>query len=283
MQHDTLTLGAARVTLINLGDLRLTLSEIMPVPEEQWRPHYAGIFDQPLSFPSQCLHVALADASILVDANNFALSTPADSPYAPPVGYQPPPDLLTQLRECGIAPEEITHVVITHAHHDHYVGITHRRDGEMVPSFPRARYWLGKPDWVHADMQAALRDATSVESQTLGVIQQAGLLELVEGHLELTPSVRILAAPGESPGHQIVRVASEGQVLYCLGDLYHHPLEVEHPAWMAEWDDAPSTIASRQALAEAALAEHALLMAAHIPGFGRLERSATGFRWGFLS
>jgi glyoxylase-like metal-dependent hydrolase (beta-lactamase superfamily II) len=274
-----LTLGAARVTLINLGHLRLTLAEIMPVPEEEWRPQYTGIFDQPLSFPSQCLHLALADASVLVDANNFALSAPPGSPYAPPAEYQPPPDLLTQLREGGISPEEITHVVITHAHHDHYVGITHQCNGHAVPSFPRARYWLGKPDWDHPDMQEALHDPTSVESQTLGVIEQAGLLELVEGHHDLTSSVRILAAPGESPGHQIVRVASQGQVLYGLGDLYHHPLEVEHPSWMAEWDDVPATIASRLALSEAALAEHALLIAAHIPGFGRLERTATGLKW----
>lgn len=280
--HDhmhTIALGAATVSLINVGDLQLTLTEIMPVPEEEWRPQYSGIFDQPLFFPSQCIHMALPDASVLVDANNFAISAPPGSPYAPPAGYPHPPDLLTQLRERGIAPEEMTHVVMTHAHRDHYVGITHERDGQSVPSFPRARHVLGKADWDQPEMQEALRDPGSVESQTLGVIWQAGLLDLVEGSHDLTPSLRIVAAPGESPGHQIVRVASEGQVLYCLGDLYHHPSEVEHPSWMAEWDEPSATLASRLALSEAALAEHALLIAAHIPGIGRLERVATRYRW----
>ncbi len=275
----TITLGAATISLINVGDVYLTLSEIMAVPEDEWRPQYAALFEQPQFFPSQCIHIALPDASVLVDANDFARSTPPGSPYAPPDGYQPPPDLLTQLRERGIEPDDITHLVITHAHFDHYAGITRERNNEYVPSFPRARCFLGKADWEQPDMQAALQDATSEDSHTWGVLQQAGLLELVEGDRDITASVRIVAAPGESPGHQIVRVASQGQVLYCLGDLYHHPLEVEHPSWMAEWDDSTPTIASRSALAEVALIEQALLIATHIPSIGRLELSASGCRW----
>jgi glyoxylase-like metal-dependent hydrolase (beta-lactamase superfamily II) len=281
MHHDTRTisLGVATISIINVGDLRLTLSEIMNVPEYEWRPHYAGIFDQPQFFPSQCIHIALPDASVLVDANNFTLSAPPDSPYAPPAGYKPPPDLLTQLLERGISLENITHLVITHAHFDHYAGITLERDGQYVPSFPHARCFLGKADWEHPETQEALRNPTSADSHTFGVLLRAGLLELVEGDRNLTDAVNIIAAPGESPGHQIVRITSEGQVFYCLGDLYHHPIEVEHPSWMATWDDVHTNTASRLALAEAALAENALLIATHIPGIGRLERTATGARW----
>ncbi len=281
MQHDTraISLGAAAVSVINVGHVRLTLSEIMNVPPDEWRPRYSGVFDQSLFFPSQCIHVALPDASVLVDANNFALSAPPGSPYAPPADYQSPPDLLTQLLERGIRPRDITHLVITHAHFDHYAGTTLERDGRYVPSFPRARCFLGKADWDHPETQEALRDPTSADSRTFGVLQQAGLLELVEGDRDLTSSVSLIAAPGESPGHQVVRVASQGQVLYCLGDLYHHTIEVEHPSWMAEWDDVNANLASRITLAEAALADNALLIATHIPGIGRLERTATGVRW----
>lgn len=275
----TFSLGTATVTIINVGDLQLTLSEIMHVPESEWRPLYSGIFDQPKFFPSQCIHIALPDASVLVDANNFALSAPPDSPYAPPADYQPPADLPTQLLERGIRPEDITHLIITHAHFDHYAGITQECAGHYVPSFPRARCFLGKADWEYPETQEALLDLNSADSHTFGVVQQAGLLELVEGDRDLTTSVKIIAAPGESPGHQIVRISSQGQILYCLGDLYHHPLEVAHPAWMAEWDDASTNLASRVALAKAAIAENALLIATHIPGVGCLEATATGTKW----
>lgn len=275
----TIVLGAATINIINVGDLQLTLSQIMNVPESEWRPRYGGIFDQPMFFPSQCIHIALPDASVLVDANNFALSAPPDSPYAPPADYQPPPDLPTQLRERGIRPEDITHLVITHAHFDHYAGITWERAGQYVPTFPRARCFLGEADWEYPETQEALRDPNSADSHTFGIVQQAGLLELVEGDYDLSPSVKIIAAPGESPGHQIVRISSEGQILYCLDDLYHSPLEVEQPSWMAEWDDASTNLASRIALAKAALAENALLIATHIQGIGRLESVPTGVRW----
>jgi len=275
----TFSLGVATVSIINVGNLRLMLSEIMNVPESEWRPRYGDMFDQPLFFPSQCIHIALPDASVLVDANNFALSAAPDSPYAPPADYQPPPDLPTQLLELGIRPEDITHLVITHAHFDHYAGITQERNGQYVPAFPRARCFLGKADWEYPETQEALRDPNSADSHTFGVVQQAGLLELVEGDRDLTTLVQLIAAPGESPGHQIVRISSGGQVLYCLGDLYHHPLEVEHPSWMAEWDDTGTNLASRVALAKTALAESALLIATHIPGIGRLESTATGARW----
>lgn len=274
-----ITLGAATISIINTGDGQLTLAEITNTPEDEWRPQYSGIFDQPLLFPSHCLHIALPAASVMVDANNFALSTPPGSPYAPSADYQPPPDLLTQLRERGIQAEDITHLVITHAHFDHYAGITQERDGRYVPTFPRAHCYLGKPDWDYAETQEALRDPDSADSRTFGVLQQAGLLELVEGNREITAGVNLIATPGESPGHQIVRISSQGQTFYCLGDLYHHTAEVEHSSWMSVWDDIPTNVASRAAFAEMALAENALMVAAHIPSIGRLERTATGVRW----
>lgn len=274
-----ITLGAATISIINTGDVQLTLAEITNAPESEWRPDYSGILDQPALFPSQCVHVALPGASLMVDANNFALSSPPGSPYAPPADYQSPPDVLTQLLARGIHAEDITHLVITHAHFDHYAGITQERAGQYVPTFPYARCYLGKADWDYSETQEALRDPDSADSRTFGVLQQAGLLELVEGDRDLLTEVKLIATPGESPGHQIVRISSQGQTFYCLGDLYHHPAEVEHPSWMSVWDDVNSNIASRAAFAEAALADNALLVAAHIPGIGRLERTATGVRW----
>ncbi len=273
----TIPLGAATVTVINAGDMILSLAEVSNVQESEWRPRYSSAFERPLSFPSQSIHIALPGASILVDANNYALSVPPGSPYLPR-GYQPPPGLLAQLLEHGVSPDDITHLVITHAHFDHYAGITTERDGRYVPSFPNARCYLGRADWEHPDTQQALQDPASLDSRTFGVLHQRGLLELVGGNLELTPAVSIIAAPGESPGHQIVRVHSEGQTLYCLGDLYHHAVEVEQPTWMATWADPESNLRSRHALVEAALAENALLVAAHMPP-GRLEQVASTLRF----
>ncbi len=273
----TIALGAATITIINAGNMILKLSRVMNVPESEWRPRYSSAFEKPLPFPSQSIHIALPDASILVDANNYAIAVPPGSPYLPP-GYQPPSSLLDQLHEKGIRPQDITHLVITHAHFDHYVGTTIESNGKYLPTFPNARCYLGRADWEDSDMQKSLQDPASIDSRTFGVLNQHGLLELVEGNRTLTPAVQIIAAPGESPGHQLVRLQSEGQTLYCLGDLYHHLVEVEQPTWMATWANPDTNLTSRRALVEAALAENALLVAAHMP-IGRLQRTPTGITW----
>jgi hypothetical protein len=79
----TISLGAATIIIINVGNMILNLSEVINVPESEWRPRYSSAFEKPLPFPSQSIHIALPDASILVDANNYTIAVPPDSPFLP--------------------------------------------------------------------------------------------------------------------------------------------------------------------------------------------------------
>src|SRR5262245_11027712 len=266
--HST-RVGAATVTAINIGDMRFRLDDWFVVPEPERPPYFA----EWLPFPIQCVHIASPGLSVLIDASVYDVEP--GSQHAIP-GYQPPPDLLAALAEAGVRPEAIDHVVITHIHHDHINGLTRQQGDGFTPCFPNARHHLGRADWEQA--QVALQKPESVESHTLGVLSHVGLLETLDRRHDLGV-VEIIPAPGESPGHQIVRVHSEGQTLYCLGDLYHHPIEVERQEWAAQWADADAIRASRRALVEAALAEDALLIATHIQGVGRLKRAGLGVAW----
>ncbi len=273
-----LLVGDASVSVINVGFLRFSLADVMNVPENDWRPLYTGTFDSPSLFPSQSIHISLPGASIVVDPGDYAISAPADSKYRPE-NYEPPPALTVQLRENGIHPEDVTHVIITHAHEDHFSGVTSRDlDGRYLPSFAGARYFLSRADWETPDVQSGLMNPDSVSSRTIGMLHRLGKLELVTGNRRLMSEVGIIAAPGETPGHQIVRLQSLGRTLYCLGDLYHHSIEVEHPSWVATWADPATNFKSRQALTEAAASENPVLVAAHMP-VGRLETTSSGMRW----
>ena len=273
----TILVGDATVTIINAGDMVINLAEVLAVPESAWRPLYGSSLEGLRPFPSQSIHIALPGASILVDINDFTLAKSLDSSYFQDK-YTPPPGVVGQLLAQGIRPEAITHLVITHAHFDHYMGVTMERDGSYFPCFPNARVLLGRADWESSETQIALRDPVSLDSRTFGVLQKHNLLELIGGDLDLTSEVRILAAPGESPGHQIVRLHSQGQTLYCLGDLFHDAVEVEQPAWMLTWADASANLSSRQLLIEAALEENALLVPAHM-AVGRIEGTLAKPKW----
>lgn len=272
----TLQIGAATVTIINIGHLQMDLAAALNLPAETRSLPEAAPIAQPVQLPVQCVYIALPQMSVLVDASRYHF--PPDSPLLIP-GYRPPPGLLAGLAELGIAPEAIAHVVITHAHFDHYNGTILEDDGAYTPAFPNARHYLGRPDWDRPETQNALRNPDSLESHTLAILYRQGLLDLVQGNRDLGQGLQIIAAPGESPGHQMVRLHSQGQTLYCLGDLYHHQVEVEHPDWMVHWADRDATSHSRQSLVAAALAENALLVATHIPTLGRLQQTATGITW----
>lgn len=270
--------GDAQVTLLNAGDMRLVLSEELAVPEVLWRPRYADLFERTDVCPSLSVFIEHQGARVLVDANDYRATVTPDSHYAL-ADYTPPPPLPAQLAALGAQPKDITHVVITHAHWDHYAGTTTPTEDGYEATFPQATYYLGAADWMDGELQAALQNQKSLEARTLGILHKRGLLHLVESRKQVAEGIEIVPAPGETPGHQIVCVRSAGETMYVVGDLFHHTIEIERPDWMVGWADAETMGATRAWLMRDALAEHALVIAAHIAAVGRIERGDCGLRW----
>lgn len=270
----TFRLGDVTITILDVYGIPETLGKLIPAPAEERTAEDEVALARTEELPVQCILVRAPGGAVLVDAGDYE----AEFDGAKRVNFNPP-DLLERLAAIGVAPGDVEHVVITHAHGDHYNRLTIERGGSYEVAFPNARCYLGKGDWDDADRQARVDEAGSLDARTLGVVNQAGRLVAVAGDLDLVPGVSILAAPGETAGHQVLRVRSAGQTLYCIGDLYHHPVEVVHPNWMVPWANAEANLQSRRSIAEAALAENALLVATHIRGVGRLERTVSGVRW----
>lgn len=270
----TFKVGDAKVSIINLGDFNFRLKDTNDVPENEWKPKYSDIFENSHPYPSQCFLVSFPHLSLLVDAGDYARFASVDQEHVIP-NYKPPPGLVDQLREAGVSRGHVNYVVITHAHYDHYSGVTMKgQDGRNIPTFPGARHLLGKQDFDLQETQSALRDPNSEDSQTIGVLLRSGLLELVPEGRELSDQIEIIAAPGETPGHKIVKISSGRETLYCVGDLFHHAIEVEHPKWMAKWDNRETNLRSRMRLIETALKESAFIAPAHM-SLGRLEREGS--------
>ncbi len=107
-------------------------------------------------------------------------------------------------------------------------------------------------------------------------------VRLVKGEEEILPGIRIIPAPGHTPGQIAVSVSSEGQSLYCLSDVVLHPAHMREPEWMAVVDMLPTQlVATRRSLLEKAATEEALVMVFHFPfpGLGRVLPEADGWQW----
>ena len=98
----------------------------------------------------------------------------------------------------------------------------------------------------------------------------------------IPPVIRILPAPGHTPGHIVVEISSSGETLLCISDLVLHPVHLQEPEWFARVDILPDQlIATRRALLERAAKEQCRDMAFHFPfpGLGRILPKGTGWEW----
>src|SRR5665213_3068871 len=125
------------------------------------------------------VHVRIGEASILLDPGWGELSP--SSWLATDLGAELSPGVQACLADIGIAAEDITHVIISHAHADHYIGGTVERNGAQVPRYARARYLMERADWEGNPE----REVEGSEPAThLGALERLGLLELVDGDYE---------------------------------------------------------------------------------------------------
>ncbi len=269
------TVGAATVTAISDGSGRSSILGSLLVPREEWRREVDADERDEITLGYNVAHVRLDDASILIDLG-FDDPSPESSWRAP--RHQRTPGVVAGLATIGVRPEDITHVLLTHAHGDHIAGGAVEQAGRWVPRYPNATYFLGRADW---EGNPERDRPESLLTRHLGPVADAGRLELVDTARAIVPGVDMLAAPGESPGHCLVRVASAGATFYFLGDLFHHPCEVAHLDWASSGRDVTALLASREALLAAALPADALLMTTHMPfpAFARLRATPTGAVW----
>ena len=268
--------GAARVLAASSTFGWFKPAEFISLTDDQHSPYIDAELGRSCICPIYCVHVTLPGMSLLVDASADVMK-----PGAPdtPVGVNQPPGVIARLAEAGILPADITHLVITHGHEDHVSGLTVVQDGKLVPQFPNARHYFGAAEWNDPHFQKVFADKQSSLATTLGVVHDAGLLTLVIGDLELGHGVTILAAPGETPGHQVVRVNSNRETLYCLGDLYHFEFEFSHPHIFAKWKLPEAVFATRTMMTKRVIDDHASMIVTHIPGLGQLDSTDNGVCW----
>jgi glyoxylase-like metal-dependent hydrolase (beta-lactamase superfamily II) len=184
--------------------------------------------------------------------------------------------LLEGLASLGLVPGDVTAVANTHLHADH-CGWNTIRDaaGVLRPTFPNARYFIQAGEYETA-MHPNERTRGTYFAENFEPLMASGQLELVEGEAELIDGARFWALPGHTADHASIALSSGGETAIYTGDLVHHAVQVERPAWIAAFDVLPlQSLESKKKLAERALRENALLICVHnpFPGTGRLTES----------
>ncbi len=182
--------------------------------------------------------------------------------------------LMDKLSSQSIDPGEIDIVFMTHLHYDHIGWNTSKRDGQYVPTFPRARYLVSSEDWsfFHKDAETAKELS---RPKAMDPLHRDGVLDTIEGERSLTDEVTAIPTPGHTPGHMSILVSSDGEKGLILGDVAHHPRQVHETGWKNTADvDSDTAGRTRESTMKWLEEEGLTLAAGHFPapGFGKVMR-----------
>jgi len=197
--------------------------------------------------------------------------------------FMPSAGMLTEAMDAaGISPDDITHVIFTHAHPDHLWGLL---DDFGDPMFYDASYHIGRAEWDYWTDPATI-DTIGAERQSfaVGAARRLEMLEdninLFEDAAEILTGISAVATYGHTPGHMSYLVG--GKVLIGGDAIGNHHVAFERPDWASGSDQDPDMAAdSRVALLDRIVADDLTLVGFHLPGggIGRVERAGPAFRF----
>jgi len=191
--------------------------------------------------------------------------------------YGQPAQLLDNLHGEGIAPEDIDIVINTHLHFDHCGWNTVRKNGEILPTFPRAKYYVQEGEWQHAHEQH-IRDSISYISDNYDPLIDRSQMQLLQGDGEIVPGISVGLFPGHTAYMQAVVVSSGGKTACYISDLIPTSAHVDL-TWVMAFDLFPlMTIDSRGRYYSQALPEKWLTVFTHgvDTPWGYIEQDAVG-------
>ncbi len=247
----------------------------------------AGLREMPWLYPHFVTPegaLKLSFHALLVDAPGLKLVVDTcmgnDKPRHELGGNALHTSFLDDIAKAGFPRESVNAVVCTHLHVDHVGWNTMLQDGKWVPTFPNARYLIGRKDYAHW-IAFDEHQAPAIMADSVTPVFEAGLADMVEMDHRISPEVRLIPTTGHTPGHVSVLIESRSETAVITGDMIHHPCQIARPDWSVEQDsDKKASAATRRAALKDWADTPTLIIGTHFaaPTAGRIVRDGDGYR-----
>jgi len=266
--------GDAKITVLSDGAVDLDLHKLIGgVPAEHIDALLERDFLQnPVRTSVNVFLVEVGDRRVLVDTGIGQLASDG-------VGR-----LMESLAAVNVRPDQITDILITHAHIDHIGGLV--RDNKVV--FGNAIIHLGKPDVAFylepAETPNGHANAQSSETalRMLKPYADLGKLKPFSGTEQVLPGITGTVHPGHTPGSAFFSLESHGDKIVFIGDVVHTLVQFSEPSITVAFDSDPKRARD---VREGVFAEFAsgrtLIGAPHLPfpGVGHIRRADQRYEW----
>lgn len=267
--------GEVEITVISDGTMSLPLSFVLPKTDAKTAGDLLAARGQSPDLVAQVNVLVLKTAGKLV-----LVDTGGTKDFMPTIG-----GFADRFEAAGFKPDDVTDVVLTHAHPDHLWGAIDALD---EPRFAKARVHMSiveRDFWIKDGLAESMPDA--LKGMTAGTYRRLKIIEsqiaAAKPGAEILPGISLVATPGHTPGHCSVFINSGSQSLLVGGDALSSPIiSFEKPdwAWGADYD-ATQGAATRKVLLDRLAADRTPLLGYHLPwpGLGRVERKDLAYRF----
>jgi len=257
-------IGDYRVEVIPDTEFRLDGGAMFGVvPRNLWAQVCPPDDQNRIRLTMNCVFIDTGEEKVLIETGIGDKWTPRETAM---YGIERERPLAETLRaKTGVAADEITIVVNTHLHFDHAGGNTTRNvDGEVVPTFKNARYFVSAAELEHADTPSE-RDRASYLMDNWVPLREAGQLETKEGDYEVVPGLRMQTEPGHNRSMQCWRLDRGGNTIFGFADLVPMRAHIR-PPWIMGYDLFPlETLEAKKRLLPKAVKENWLCLFYHDP------------------
>jgi glyoxylase-like metal-dependent hydrolase (beta-lactamase superfamily II) len=272
MRTEEFSLGGLKVFALSDGYFHLDGGAMFGVvPKTLWGRAYSSDNKNRIKLAMNSLLIETSGGLVLVETG---IGSKFDPKLIDLYEVSRPAALVNGLQALGYRTEDIDIVITSHLHFDHCGWNTFRNDrGEIVPTFPKARYVIQKKEW-HDALHPNERDRSSYLTENFLPLEECGQLLVVDGDREIIPGIDVILAPGHTAGHQCVKIQDRGKTLLYLGDLVPTSAHIGVP-YVMSYDLFPvESMKSKKRLYELAIAEDWTLAFVHDPVrfFGKVTR-----------
>jgi glyoxylase-like metal-dependent hydrolase (beta-lactamase superfamily II) len=226
------------------------------------------------------VHQALEEAfvspkEVIAHLNTLLIRTPSDlvlvdtgsgGKMGPTTGK-----LQAHLANAGIKPTDITAVLLTHAHPDHFGGLSKQ-------AFPNAEFLIAQTeyDFWTGDNPDLSKSGLPIDARPGMVSMTSKLLKdntwtKFDGEKEIKPKIRVIPAPGGT-----------NQFYYVTDAAHHFAINLPHPDYYVAFDVNPEqAIETRKTILDRAAADKLLVAGAHLPfpAVGHVKKTGDAFAW----